>query len=181
MSWFSELAGKAEAFLERVDQATATTIQNVQSPSRDVSASPEDDINTHIGELRKINQLAKDEVELDSAKIHSMSEQHSMVNIQPKPPKDLARVGHVTPVKYFTPGASKQWTAPPTNAATLSNDSWLEYLNSPTKKQSSDKVVNTVKETVTMVMVEDDKHNEGLDKTDSDSPNKEIPDVMVTG
>ena len=28
MSWFSELAGKAEAFLERVDQATATTIQN---------------------------------------------------------------------------------------------------------------------------------------------------------
>ena len=183
MSWFSDLAGKAEAFLERVDQATATTIQNVQSPSRDASASPNDDIDTHIGELHRISLSSN---RLESTKTHATSEpSHSMVQTQPKPPKDLARIGHATstPVKYFTPGASKQWSAPPTNPAALNNDSWLEYLNSPIKKQSSGKVAVMKCETpiVRQSSAHDDEEvDEATNNTVSNAP-KEIPDVIVAG
>lgn len=180
MSWFSELAGKAEAFLERVDQATATTIQNAQTPSRDETASSNDDIDAHIGELHKNNSPNRGDVRLESTKSHSVSDLQSMVQTQPKPPKDLARVGHVTPVKYFTPGASKQRSTPPTNSAALSNDSWVEYLNSPSKKQASEKAAST--KGVTIVK---EKHDKELDKPVSevatDTSNKEIPDVTVTG
>ena len=177
MSWFSELAGKAEAFLERVDQATATTIQNSQTPSRDVPGSQHDDVDTHIGELHKINTPTKHNVrQLESTKSHSMSDIPSMVQTQPKPPKDLASVGgHVTPVKYFTPGASKQWAAPPTNTAAL-DDSWLEYLNSPSNKPTNEEAA--MKDT----SIVKDKQDGGVDKSvNSDGGNKEIPEITATG
>ena len=100
MSWFSELAGKAEAFLERVDQATATTIQNAQTPSCSGTGSLNDDIDAHIGELHTSHSPAKSGIRLEATK----SQSDLMVQTQPKPPKDLARVGHVTPIRYFTPG-----------------------------------------------------------------------------
>ena len=173
MSWFSELAGKAEAFLERVDQATATTIQNVQTPSRSGTTSPSDDIDTHIGELHTSHSPAKSNVRLEATKSHS----DSMVQTQPKPPKDLARVGHVTPIKYFTPDTSKQKAATPTNTAALNNDSWLEYLNSPSQMQSNEKPVSVKGVT----MVTDKEVDRPVSRADSDTPNKENPDVTVTG
>lgn len=177
MSWFTDLAGKAEAFLERVDQATATTIQNVNTPSRDVPSSQQDDTDTHIGELHKINTPTKDDVRMEYTKSHSMSDLPSMVQTQPKSPKDLARVGNVTPVKYYTPGASKQWSAPPTNtAAALDNDSWLEYLNSPSNKQTNEPMA-AVKESN---IVKDEGVDKPVDKSD-DAVNEEIPEITVTG
>ena len=178
MSWFSELAGKAEAFLERVDQATATTIQNVNTPSRDAPGNQHDDIDAHIGELHNINTPTEDVVRLESTKSPSMSDLPSMVQSQPKLPKDLARVGHVTPVKYFTPGASKQWSAPPTNTATL-DDSWLEYLNSPSNKQTNEAA--TVKETSVVKDEQDGGMDTPVNKSDSDAVNEEVPEITVTG
>ena len=174
MSWFTELAGKAEAFLERVDQATATTIQNVQTPSRDETARPYDDIDAHIGELHRNDSLAKDDTRVEYTKSHSVSDLHSMVQSQPKPPKDLARVGHVTPVKYFTPGANKQRAAPPTDTAAFSNDSWVEYLNSPSKIQANEKTDPVKAVTIVKESHTDDKP---VSKEESD---KEISDVIVT-
>ena len=176
MSWFTELAGKAEAFLERVDQATATTIQNVNTPSRDVPGGQQDDVDTHIGELHKINTPTKDDVRMEYTKSHSMSDLPSMVQTQPKSPKDLARVGNVTPVKYFTPGASKQRPAPPTNTAALDNDSWLEYLNSPSNKQTNEPIA-AVKES----NVKDEGVDKTINKSDDDDVNKEVPEITVTG
>ena len=173
MSWFSDLAGKAEAFLERVDQATATTIQNAQTPSRSETASPSDDVDTHIGELHPTQSPAKSDVRLEATN----SQSDSMIQTQPKPPKDLARVGHVTPIKYFTPGTSKQKAATPTNTAALNNDSWLEYLNSPSQVQSSEKAVSEKGGT----MVIDKEVDRPVSRADSDTPNKEIPEVTITG
>ena len=177
MSWFTELAGKAEAFLERVDQATATTIQNVNTPSRDVPGSQQDEVDTHIGELHKINTPTKDDIRMEYTKSHSMSDLPSMVQTQPKSPKDLARVGNVTPVKYFTPGPNKQQSAPPTNtAAALDNDSWLEYLNSPSNKQTNE-LTATVKE---HNIVKDEEVDKPVNKSD-DAVIEEIPEITVTG
>ena len=173
MSWFSELAGKAEAFLERVDQAAATTIQNAQTPSRSGTDSPNDDIDAHIGELHTSHSPAKSGIRLEATK----SQSDSMVQTQPKPPKDLARVGHVTPIKYFTPGSSKQREATPTNSAALNNDSWLEYLNSPSQVQASEEAISVKRVT----MVADKEVEKPMSRADSDTPNKEIPDIMITG
>lgn len=166
MSWFSELAGKAEAFLERVDQATATTLQNVQSQSGD---TPENDaLDSHIGELQRINTVPPKGHLMDSTRSSSMSDLQSMVKTQPKVPRDLARVGHSSPVKYFTPGSSRQRSAPPDDATPLKNDdNWLEYLNTP----SSDKKAthsSTVKKHVDTV-------------TEDNSFVKEIPTITLSG
>ena len=182
MSWFSELAGKAEAFLERVDQAAATTIQNAQTPSHDVPDSQGDEVDSHIGELHNVSTPANDGArKLEYTKSHSFSDLSSMVQTQPKPPKDLARVGHVSPVKYFTPGASNKRSAPPSNTATL-NDSWLEYLNSPSNKQTNEKAARPVKETITVKDKQDGGEGKPVNKKDNiPNTNEEIPDITVTG
>ena len=182
MSWFSDLAGKAEAFLERVDQAAATTIQNAQTPSHDAPGRQGDEVDSHIGEPRNVSTPANDGArQLEYTKSHSLSDLPSMVHTQPKPPKDLARVGHVNPVKYFTPGASSKWSAPPSNTATL-NDSWLEYLNSPSSKQTNEKAARPVKETNIVKGKQDGEEDKPASKEDDTSNlNKEVPDVTVTG
>jgi len=166
MSWFSELAGKAEAFLERVDQATATTLQNVQSPSQDALGHGHT-VDSHIGELQRINTIPpKPAHSMDSTRSSSMSDLQSMVKIQPKVPRDLARVGHSSPVKYFTPGSSRERSAPPSDTTPLKNDdSWLEYLNTPTN--SDKKTANTsVKR---------------QDSAATENSNEEIPTITITG
>ncbi|XP_065920078.1 golgin subfamily A member 5-like isoform X2 [Dysidea avara] len=166
MSWFSELAGKAEAFLDRVDQATATTLQNVQSPSRDVPGH-DNAVDSRIGELQRINR--KEGHGMDSTRSSSMSDLQSMVKTQPKVPRDLARVGHSGPVKYFTPGSSRQRSAPPNDATSLKNDdNWLEYLNTPT---------NSDKETTNTSIVME--HDNTATKNDN-ILNKEVPAITIT-
>jgi len=174
MSWFSELAGKAEAFLERVDQATATTLQNVQSPSQDELSHGHSDsaVDSHIGELQRINTiLPKQGHNMDSTRSSSMSDLQSMVKTQPKVPRDLARVGHPTPVKYFTPGSSsRERSAPPSDATPLKNDdSWLEYLNTPT---NSDKKTTNI----SMIKKQGDTTTEN-----SNAINEKVPTITITG
>ena len=173
MSWFSELAGKAEAFLERVDQATATTLQNVQSPSQDALGhghTVRDTVDSHIGELQRINTIPpKPAHTMDSTRSSSMSDLQSMVKTQPKVPRDLARVGHSTPVKYFTPGSSRERSAPPSDTTPLKNDdSWLEYLNTPTN--SDKKIANTSV-----------KKQDSTATDNSNTFNEEIPTITISG
>ena len=117
--------------------ATATTIQNAQTLSHSGKASRNEDIDAHLGELHMSHSPFKSGDHLETTK----SQSDSMVQTQPKQPKDLAQVGHVTPIKYFTLGSSKQRAATPTNftSEVLNNDSWLEYLNSLSQVEVNEK------------------------------------------
>lgn len=151
MSWFSSLTGKAEAFLNQLDEATATSLNDAGL----VTPSPKKI--TSVGGQSK-SGLAYEPVAQPNPKMTTPPPRRSQPAISSMTHKPSHPLG-VTPPTESTWGSS--WSAPfqstkvthdPVKSSSsgrghITEDSLLEYLNTPSKKDKQKGEASTVKTT----------------------------------
>lgn len=151
MSWFSSLTGKAEAFLNQLDEAAATSLNDsglvTPSPKKipSVQTQPE-------------SGLTYEPVAQPNPKMTTPPPRRSQPVISSMTHKPSHPLGMTPPTEstwgssWSVPFQSTKVTEDPIKSSSsgrghVTEDSLLEYLNTPSKKDKQKGVANTVKTT----------------------------------